>query len=195
MYDDENAWCEINNDDLWIFDKLILARKLGYICGPSGVDVPKPNFYIVRPITNINGMGIGAEIVWLEDSTDHLPPGYFWCEVFQGPHFSVDFEYGKQTLCVQGFRNVNDPLYKWYKWERCSKQFNYPSILSNTFQYVNCEFIDNKIIEIHLRLNPDFEDGIDVIYPVWKGEDTDPPPGMRFINTPDYLRVGFFTPI
>jgi len=85
---DSEAWLNINHADLWIFDKLLLSKRLGYICGPTGVDVPAPGTYIVRPCTNLLGMGIGARFVDLVDCTDHLPPGYFWCEVLQS-HLSA----------------------------------------------------------------------------------------------------------
>ena len=46
MYDYE-AWVKCHPDDLWIFDKLILAKKLGYLCGPADVAVPESDNYIV----------------------------------------------------------------------------------------------------------------------------------------------------
>ena len=64
MYDYE-AWVKCHPDDLWIFDKLILAKKLGYLCGPADVAVPKSDNYIVRPCVNLAGMGIGAELRFL----------------------------------------------------------------------------------------------------------------------------------
>lgn len=85
MIFDDIMWNLCDPNDLWIYDKLILSRKMGYVCGPPGVPVPNADSYIVRPITNIEGMGRGAEILWLDDDTDHLPPGYFWCEIFDGP--------------------------------------------------------------------------------------------------------------
>ena len=34
------------HDDLWICKKLFLSQVLGYTCGPVGITVPKPDFYI-----------------------------------------------------------------------------------------------------------------------------------------------------
>jgi len=48
---DIDFWITTDNDDLWLFDKLILSKKLGYTCGPAGLAPPKENNYIVRPIT------------------------------------------------------------------------------------------------------------------------------------------------
>ena len=84
MRTEEDVWKIIDPDDIWVMDKLILSRKLGYICGPVGTDVPKPGWYIIRPCVNMKGLGLGAEKKWLDGNTDHLPHGYFWCEWFEG---------------------------------------------------------------------------------------------------------------
>ena len=59
IYDDE-VWNSIELEDLWIYDKLILSKKLGHLCGPAGIDLPFTGTFIVKPITNILGMGKGA---------------------------------------------------------------------------------------------------------------------------------------
>lgn len=65
------AWKNCHPDDLWIFDKLLLNKKFNYLCGPGCVPAPKADFYIVRPVMNLYGMGVGAEIKWL---TRQIPP-------------------------------------------------------------------------------------------------------------------------
>ena len=60
------VWRKIDPDHIWVLDILILSRKLGYQCGPVGLDVPKPGWYMVRPCVNMQGMGLGAEKVWIE---------------------------------------------------------------------------------------------------------------------------------
>jgi len=62
VYDDSDAWLACHDDDLWIFDKAILAKKLGHISGPRGVNVPAAGEYIVRPVMNIMGMGRGGSL-------------------------------------------------------------------------------------------------------------------------------------
>ena len=188
MYEDE-AWLNCHPDDLWIFDKLIVAKKLGYICGPVGVDVPKPGKYIVRPCVNIMGMGQGASFEYLTEDTDaltkynvytnnHNKLGYFWCEVFEGRHLSVDYKTNpnqrsiKQGLTVEGFRSKNNPL---WKFDKC----------------INCEFIGGKLIEVHLRPNHDIGDFNEAI-PVWNDELTIPPKGYTYFEDEDYNRIGFF---
>ena len=90
--DDHETWNKCHVDDLWIFDKLILAKKLDYVCGPHGVSVPQKNNYIIRPCVNLMSMGRGAFFKELSPSmNDEIPEGYFWCEMFGGKHYSVDF--------------------------------------------------------------------------------------------------------
>ena len=86
--------------DAWIvypahrkyFNKLWLSQKLGYLCGPAGIAPPKKDTYIVRPIYNLYGMGLGdMELELGPDDCDALEPGTFWCEKFEGTHRSVNY--------------------------------------------------------------------------------------------------------
>lgn len=140
---------------------------------------------------NLLGMGRGAEFVWIENETDHLPLGHFWSEIFKGRHLSVDYLNGNQVLCVEGFHEPNAAMYKWNRWERVDDVIPYPSVFK-TFAHLNCEFIGEKLIEAHLRHNPDFRYDNDIVIPVWIGEGTIPPDGMRYVVDPDYRRQGFF---
>ena len=190
------AWKNADPEDLWIFDKLIVARKLGYSCGPAGTDVLSPDHYIVRPCVNIPGMGRGACIQWIEQDTTDLPHGHFWCELFKGRHISVDYKDGQQVLAVEGFRDDDKPLWKFSKWEKIDEEFIMPTIflpLIKRYEYINIEYIDGKAIEIHLRHNPDFVHGNTVAYPYWKDSyvlfDAK---GLKYIEAPDFHRKGFW---
>jgi len=197
MIHDDTMWLECDPEMLWIYDKLILSRKLGYTCGPSGVPVPEADLYIVRPITNIEGMGRDAKIIWINEDTDTIvPPGHFWCEVFEGRHLSVDYLNGEQVLCVEGYRFEEDPLYRWSEWKKVDDQIPFPKLLSSfNVEQINCEFIGGKLIEVHLRHNPDFDDReYNVIYPVWDDQKTKAPLGLKFIEDKDFKRKGFFVP-
>ena len=77
MNTDEEAWAKCNLEDLWIFDKLIVAKKSGHVCGPRGINVPKEGNYIVRPIVNIAGLSVQVKVVYLKDETWDLHPGEF----------------------------------------------------------------------------------------------------------------------
>lgn len=193
--DVNSEWNSIHYDDLWIYNKLQLSRVLGYSCGPVGTTVPKPDFYIVRPCINFLGMGRYARIEWIENSTEHLYPSDFWCEVFSGEHLSVDFYHQKAKLVVLGTRASNDPLYKWKKWEKINKKVDFPSILTNLrgkYDWINCEFVDGNLIEVHIRQNPDFRYNNDVAIPIWDGGDDKKYSDLSYIEDSDYKRKGFF---
>jgi hypothetical protein len=193
---DSEAWLNTQVVDLWIFDKLLLSKRLGHICGPTGVDVPKPGTYIVRPCINLLGMGIGAEFVNLVDSTDHLPAGYFWCEIFTGQHLSVDYYQGNQILVVEGTRDLDSPLWKFSKWVRHDNiEVKFPEALSFLLEkhdYINAEYIGERLIELHFRTNLDFEYDNDIAIPVWEDEEISIPDGYRYVFKPDYRRKGFY---
>ena len=193
---DSEAWLNTQVVDLWIFDKLLLSKRLGHICGPTGVDVPKPGTYIVRPCMNLLGMGIGAEFVNLVDSTDHLPAGYFWCEIFTGQHLSVDYYQGNQILVVEGKRDLDSPLWKFSKWVRHDNiEVKFPEALSFLLEkhdYINAEYIGERLIELHFRTNLDFEYDNDIAIPVWEDEEISIPDGYRYVFKPDYRRKGFY---
>lgn len=196
-YDDTKTYQDIPVEHLWVYDKLILSKKLGYYCGPSGVAVREAGDYIVRPITNLLGMGHGARIVHLEESTDHLPEGYFWCEVFKGRHWSLDYRFGTLVLSVEGFKYPGS-LSRFYRWEKGKPEFalfKVPPDLQkafNTQEWVNVELIGDKIIEVHLRRNPDFvKHDSSYLLPVWRGEVPEPRPNEEFVEDIDGDRIGF----
>ena len=198
MYEDgpeDIVWKTADPDDLWVCDKLILSRKLGYKCGPAGIDVPEPGWYVVRPCVNALGLGLGAKKKYIVEETMDLDYGSFWCEWFEGRHLSVDYKYGKQILCVEGFKSKNT-FTKWDKWVKTDDQIPLPKILNtlaDRYIYINCEFIGNKLIEVHFRYNPDFEDDISEFIPVWEGEDISPPPEFTYIEYPDiHGRIGAY---
>jgi hypothetical protein len=126
--DETQVWSTAKAEDLWVLDKLILSRRLGYTCGPVGTDVPRPAHYIVRPCVNALGLGIGTQKIFLTKSTDHLPAGHFWCEIFFGRHLSVDYHWGEQKLCVEGIKDPKNPCWKWDKWIRVSDRIPLPLV-------------------------------------------------------------------
>lgn len=182
MHNEEDVWKSVHPSDLWALDKMILARTMGYIAGPVGVPVPFEDDYMVRPCVNPIGLGLGAQKVHIEESTDHLPVGHFWCEWFDGRHYSVDFLFGQQVLVVEGIK-ADGEFVKWDKWiRRDFMDFELPAELGDIpfkYPWINLEFIGDKLIEVHFRGNPDFsliEDQKELI-PVWKGDIISPPIG------------------
>jgi hypothetical protein len=170
LVDDCDVWPRIDVGDLWCLDKLILAKQLGYYCGPAGVK-PKPGQYIVRPIMNLRMMSRGAHIEYL--SGDTIPDGYFWCELFQGRHLSFDYNHGQQVLAVEGFRS-STRLDRFSHWTKVDCKFRLPPILesvANRYPNFNCEVIGDKVIEVHFRSNDDFQNHTaTTIVPVWQDE-------------------------
>jgi len=195
MVNEEDVWKTIDPEDIWMMDKLIIARKMGYLCGPVGQEVPKPGYYIVRPCVNALGLGLGASIEYIEENTDHLTPGHFWCEIFEGRHLSVDYYWGWQGITVEGFKD-KDTFTKWDRWVRVDDKISLPKILYKAgidHENINCEFIGGKLIEVHLRQNPDFQYNNKEFIPVWEGQSTEPPEGYRYIDYPEiHGRIGAF---
>ena len=167
---DCDVFAEINPQDLWCLDKLILAKTLGYYCGPAGVE-PKPGTYIVRPIMNLRMMSRGATIQYLD--SDSIPDGYFWSEVFTGRHLSFDYQYGHQVLAVEGFR-TGSRLDRFSHWTRVGDSFELPAVLqevANRYPNFNAEVVGSRVIEVHFRYNDDFANhAATTIVPVWQDE-------------------------
>lgn len=194
---DSDIWNNIDVDDLWVYDKLILSRKLGHKCGPAGVDLPTPGTYIVKPITNIEGMGLGTYIHTFDTvKTDILQPGTFWMEIFDGRHLSIDIVDGEVDVVYEGIRNSPQRFSKWVKLE---EEVLYPSFLndlSKKYGIVNYESIGGKIIEVHLRCNPDWiKHRAKELIPVWK-EQPELTSSKNFVYDEDGDRIGFIvTPL
>lgn len=177
---------------------------LGYRCGPCGVPIPKTGKYCIRPIYNLDGMSKGAVSRFLKKGDESTPPGYFWCEHFNGEHYSVDFtndrknKRWKQSLTVQGKKQNH---YKFLSWIKVQKRFQLPYLNNTWFDLVdtiNVEYIGNKIIEIHLRNNPDFQDhNFSELRVVWQSDKKRKMgKGWTFIKSEEDLgfdkRIGFY---
>ena len=183
----KDEWETIHPFDLWAYNKLQLSQVLGYVCGPAGLEVPTPGQYIVRPSMNFMGMGRHARIEYLESDTEHLHPGEFWCEIFEGEHISVDYRWGIPDLVVKGVRDPQDPLYKWKRWYKVDRDLPLPGVLVTLdYEWINCEFIGGKLIEVHFRRNPDFRYNNSSVVPIWDEEHVD-----SYIKDSDYKRLGF----
>jgi len=169
--EDEQAWLKYPQHRKW-FNKLYVADAFGYKCGPAGIAVPEPNQYVVRPIYNLAGMGVGAKVMFLKpEDIDKIPPGYFWVEYFQGTHYSVDYvkENGKfkQLNCYIG-KNSSDNLSVFKYWSQVNHEFQLPKVLQNLdVPKLNIEAIGDKIFEVHLRNGFDHMMEYKEIYPVF----------------------------
>lgn len=179
----------------WVFDKLALSEKLGYYCGPGGVSVVEHGTYIVRPTYNLSGMGVNARKMELfPEDYRAVAPGEFWCEWFNGYHYSIDYTWelsgGEKVLkpifACQGYRTSPD-LYRFNAWRKITPPIWELPEWINTFHDVpvfNIEFIGDRIIEIHLRSGNDFPEGATEIIPVW---------GDAELSTYDYFEKHGYT--
>lgn len=192
IYSEQAGWKRAGRD-AWMLDKLMLALHLGYKAGPAGVDVPEPGRYVVRPCVNAMGMGLGMQFCDLEKSTDHLPVGTFWCEVFHGEHISVDYTDREPVLAVRGHRGIQRPD-RFLFWEKIPlrKAPKYPIIVMPDGPF-NAEFIGGRLIEVHFRHNPDFRWGNKTAKPIY----ADDPNRSKIVDMtefrscPDADRIGF----
>lgn len=191
----DDEWNHIHSEDLWVYNKLFLSRRLGYVCGPSGTTVPKPDFYIVRPSFNLFGMSRLARKEWIEKTTDDFHPSEFWCEIFEGEHISVDYHFQKQELTILGTKKAENPIHQWDKWEKIDKKIEFPEILKNlkkNYEWINCEFINGNLIEVQFRRNPNFRYENSVAIPIWDEKSDKEYEGYRFIEDSSYERKGFW---
>lgn len=182
MQDDE-AYLKYPQHRNW-FNKLWIAEKMGYLCGPAGVHIPKDGVYVVRPIYNLSGMGIGAQVKKLKAGDQSTPAGYFWCEYFDGPHYSADYkwEYDRDNIwghwrepwkgqsCWEG-TNMPLNLTKFVEWKRSDYIPPVPNELVELRDvgHINVEFIGDKVIEVHLRESPDPK--YNHVIPIWKSDE------------------------
>ena len=177
--EDYQLWYKYKQHRLW-FNKLYLAEQLGYYCGPCGTAPSISDKYVVRPIYNLAGMGLGATVKHI-DAKDRsaTPPGYFWCKYFTGDHYSVSYQWDNVWKPVHAWVGYNseDNLTKFSRWVRVTE--NIPTVpqcfdcLSDVGT-INIEFKGTKPIEVHLRAsgNPDgsCESSYSEYIPVWKSD-------------------------
>jgi hypothetical protein len=184
--EDSEAYVRYPEHRIW-FNKLFLSENLGYDCGPCGIAPKKDGYYIVRPIYNLSGMSIGAKKIWIDggDKTK-VPPGYFWCEWFEGRHISASFVYNNGwEFCSgwEGFKNAEN-LSRFTKWVRLG-HFSYVLPMSLNvladIGLMNVEFVDGKIIEVHLRDTPDPD--YDELIPIWADDEK----GLDFYTKEGYI--------
>lgn len=170
--DDEDSWLLYPQHRDW-FNKLHVAQVMRYKCGPCGVAPFETGVYVVRPIYNLSGMGIGARVQEIEaGDCSQVEPGYFWCEYLRGNHYSATYQFneGKWKLlsCWEG---INFPLNltKFKEWKRSTFVPIVPSVFDvlSDVEVINIEFKDHCPFEVHLRPSPDPE--YDHIIPIWEG--------------------------
>ncbi len=143
-------------EDRWIMNKLALAERLGYDCGPSGTNT-NIGEYIIRPIMNLAGMGTGGTFRHVtpvgpggEPVNDHVPaqgfPGHFWCEAFNGTHQFCGYINDIPQASTKGVL-VGSRL----EFTETTDFIVLPDFLKNISRYLLVEAIGGKIIEVSFR--------------------------------------------
>jgi len=174
------------------YNKLFLSNVFGYTCGSD--TIPSSGRWIIRPIQNLVGMGLGASIGHYSKGFA-IPMGNFYCEVFEGRHITMDYQYVDGIWCqgatFEGFR-YNDSLVHFRRWLSVDYKFNLPLILQSIkVDNINIEVIGGKIIEVHLRHNPDPIQYKEYL-PIWESipESKICPPGFVFVSDLNEVHLG-----
>ena len=112
----------------WLYDRLQLSQALAYECGPAGTLPPRPGIWFVKPIINLNGMGVDA-YAQAYDGGPGFPvrPGSFWMPRFTGRHLSLDPKTLARTDGRSNRRRVHLPQTRPYEWRRVEDR---PALLS-----------------------------------------------------------------
>jgi hypothetical protein len=64
--------------------------------------------------------------------------------------------------------------------------------LVGNYDWINCEYIGGKLIEVQFRRNPNFRYNNSIAIPVWNKKIEENYEGYRFIESKSYDRVGFW---
>ena len=181
--DDVQAWRSYPQYR-WVFNKLDIALRCGYDAGPACVPIQKKGFYIIRPIYNLFGQGIGAKKQFLDPKLhteemilhQHVSPGYFWCEYLEGDHFSIDYK--RENGCwipfsaMIGTHETENNLTRFEVWTKVAiPEFKLPNFIEEIdVEYLNVESKGGKPFEIHLRTGNDQIWNLPMgskVYPIW----------------------------
>lgn len=190
---DHDAYKLHPKDRIW-YNKFFVATTLNY---NAGIDrIPKTGRYVVRPIINLDGCGLGARIGNYKKG-QIIPFDYFWSEVFVGRHITIDYvkvnNAWQQSHTFEGFKTDPENLLQFSHWQRVNYQYKLPAIF-DTIQAdkLNIEIIGDKIIEVHLRHSTDPVD-YDFFIPIWSEYQPCPQGFTRIKDTTDFPgRLGFF---
>ena len=175
------------------YDKLWVARQLGYRAGTE--HVPEPGHYMVRPTVNLPGGGQGASIAFYIKS-DVIPTDCFWSEIFYGDHVTIDYTrvdgVWQQGHTFRGFNRAAN-LIHFSRWTRVDRPYSLPDIFDEiTCEHINIEIIGDRIIEVHLRTNPDPVE-YDELIPIWTKNQPCPAGYARIADVEQHVdRLGFF---
>ncbi len=158
LIQDRESYRQVLGSERWIYNKLTLAERLGYYAAPCGINPRRTGDYIVRPIMNVAGNGIGGVFTVtvtqedLDADADHMVPylpGYFWCEKFTGVHAYTHFVDDAPVDECYGLHNGDEFDYEWRTDNYAITQL--PQWLRLFSKHLLIETIDGNIIEASPR--------------------------------------------
>ena len=149
--DDNISYHLLPQEDRWIYNKLIVAEKMGYTCGPAGMDLPAPGKYCIRPVMNSYGYGYPGFVEYdFRDVQPDYYPGFFWCEWFDGDKQWLDFTDDALVLSstfgnkdADGWISEIDGV--------SPVMTTLPAIFQNISKHMLVELVGDKIIEVSPR--------------------------------------------
>jgi len=146
-------------DYQYVYDKLWVAQSQDLDCGTCE-DMPTELPVIIRPKTNLAGMGKGTYYINNKEDIKFIPNRYFWTEVLEGDHMSIDmFVYEgsvEDYVVFQGFPQTGFTFNYWeyinYYELPINIRFWIREKIKGFHGMINIEMIGDKIIEVHLRM-------------------------------------------
>jgi len=148
--EDRHSYLQIPVADRWIFNKLAIAELQGLKCGVSGVPLPEPGVYCIRPIYNLSGNGDGGVMRYVFDGTNQpgAIPGWFWCEWLNGYQEWVEYT-DEVPVAWHGGTRVGRKLELLFPDTPTNTWF--PNRLKQISKHMLIEYIGGKIIEVAPR--------------------------------------------
>jgi hypothetical protein len=128
-----------------------------------GFDVPSKFPVVTKPYINLKGGSLNFKIV-KKKKDFKLKQGLFWMEYLQGLHLCIDIFILKGEIKLYTVLKSKAAEEGTFEYHESLPNFLLPKhlkdlIIQNFNTYtgiINCETIDNKIIDFHLRPNGDF---------------------------------------
>ncbi|KAI9927585.1 hypothetical protein MW887_003204 [Aspergillus wentii] len=159
----------------WVCNKLAIAELQGIKCGPHKTRPGDDLFPIFsKPIYNLGGMGAEARVIKTQDDYwRSVTAGHMWSALLTGEHYSTDIAVvSGKPVWFSHTRGFPGPDQTWDYWE-INIQIGggleeyitgfIEKHLSGYTGMLNMETIGGKIIEVHLRLSPQWAD----VYGSW----------------------------
>lgn len=149
----------------FVYNKLWLSSIQNINSAPMGI---YPNNYpiIFKPIINLFGMSKGVKVIKNDKEYDlNMKDGFFWMDYISGDHYCIDMIIVNGNIkfnsCLKSFSYINGS----FKYHESLPNFKIPIKVSKWIKYylndytgvLNLELLNGIIIDVHLRLNGDFQ--------------------------------------